>query len=142
MTQARSGDQVQVHYTGRLADGTIFDSSANREPLAFTLGAGDMIPGFEHAVLGMSIGDTKTTIIAAADAYGFPQPERIIEVERHHMPPDLQPHLGQELQMRRRDGGSMTVVITAITEEHVTLDANHPLAGKDLTFDITLVAIA
>jgi FKBP-type peptidyl-prolyl cis-trans isomerase 2 len=141
MVQAQVGDLVRVHYTGRLADGTTFDSSMAREPLEFTLGAGELIPGFEQAVLGMTAGESKTATILADQAYGPHLAERVIEVERHHLPPDLQPEIGQRLQMTRPDGTALTVVVTALTEAQVTLDANHPLAGQDLIFDIMLVEI-
>jgi len=141
MAQAQIGDMVKVHYTGRLADGTTFDTSMEREPLEFTLGEGELIPGFEQAVLGMVVGASRTTSIPAAQAYGPHHAERVIEVERHHLPPDLQPELGQQLQMTRPDGTQITVVVTTITETQVTLDANHPLAGRDLIFDIMLVEI-
>jgi peptidylprolyl isomerase len=141
MAQAQSGDLVRVHYTGRLADGTIFDTSMEREPLEFTLGGGELIPGFEQAVLGMTAGESKTATILVDQAYGPHHTERVIDVERHHLPPDLQPELGQRLQMTRPDGTTITVVITTITETQVTLDANHPLAGQDLIFDIMLVEI-
>jgi peptidylprolyl isomerase len=139
MAQAQVGDLVKVHYTGRLADGTIFDTSMEREPLEFTLGEGELIPGFEQAVLGMATGESKTETILADQAYGPHHTERVIDVERHHLPPDLQPELGQQLQMTRPDGTTITVIVTTITETQVTLDANHPLAGQDLIFDIMLV---
>jgi peptidylprolyl isomerase len=104
MAQAQAGDLVKVHYTGRLADGTIFDTSMEREPLEFTLGGGELIPGFEQAVLGMTAGESKTATILADQAYGPHRIERVIDVERHHLPPDLQPELGQRLQMSRPDG--------------------------------------
>jgi peptidylprolyl isomerase len=141
MAQAQHGDMVKVHYTGRLANGTTFDTSMQREPLEFTLGEGQLIPGFEEAVLGMTPGESKTATIPADQAYGPYHSERIMEVERHHLPPDLHPELGQRLQLTRPDGTSLTVMVTAVTEEQVTLDANHPLAGKDLIFDIRLVEI-
>ncbi|MGE3540286.1 MAG: peptidylprolyl isomerase [Candidatus Tectimicrobiota bacterium] len=141
MAQARSGDQVTVHYTGRLTDGTEFDSSTNREPLAFRLGSGQLIPGFEEAVLGMTPGESKTTTIPADQAYGPRQQERMMTVERHHLPPDLQPEVGQHLHMTRQDGSEVTVVVAAVSETEVMLDANHPLAGHDLIFEITLVEI-
>jgi len=141
MAQAQVGDTVQVHYTGRLADGTIFDSSIQREPLEFTLGEGGMIAGFEHAVVGMSPGESKTETIPSEQAYGPHRAELLIEMDRQHLPPDLQPHVGQHLQMTRPNGVAVPVVITAVTISQVTLDANHPLAGQDLIFDITLVAI-
>lgn len=141
MPQAQQGDQVRVHYTGRLADGTTFDTSLQREPLEFTLGEGELIPGFEQAVVGMSPGESKTTTIPSNEAYGPHRPERVIDVERHHLPPDLQPEIGQRLHLTRQDGSRITVMVTAMTEAQVTLDANHPLAGQDLIFDITLVEI-
>lgn len=141
MVQAQVGDVVKVHYTGRLADGTTFDTSMQREPLECTLGEGELIPGFEQAILGMAAGESKTTTIPTDQAYGPHRLDRVIDVERHHLPPDLQPELGQRLNMTRPDGTSLTVVVTTITETQVTLDANHPLAGKDLIFDITLVEI-
>jgi FKBP-type peptidyl-prolyl cis-trans isomerase 2 len=141
MAQAQAGDLVKVHYTGRLADGTIFDTSMEREPLEFTLGSGELIPGFEQVVLGMTAGESKTATILADQAYGPHRTEQVIDVERHHLPPDLQPELGQRLQMTRPDGTTITVVVTATTETQVTLDANHPLAGRDLIFDIMLVEI-
>ena len=141
MPQAQHGDLVKVHYTGRLADGTTFDTSLQREPLEFTVGEGDLIPGFEQAVLGMAPGESRTTTIPSDQAYGPHHPERVMDVERHHLPPDLQPALGQRLHMTRQDGSTLTVVVTAVTEAQVTLDANHPLAGQDLIFDITLVEI-
>jgi peptidylprolyl isomerase len=141
MGQAQSGDRVRVHYTGRLANGTMFDTSMEREPLEFTVGGGELIPGFDQAVLGMTAGESKTATIPADQAYGPHHAERVINVERHHLPPDLQPELGQRLQMTRPDGTTLTVVVTTITETHVTLDANHPLAGQDLIFDLMLVEI-
>ena len=141
MAQAQVGDMVKVHDTGRLADGTTFDTSMEREPLEFTVGGGELIPGFDQAVLGMTAGESKTATIPADQAYGQHHAERVINVERHHLPPDLQPELGQRLQMTRPDGTTLTVVVTTITETHVTLDANHPLAGQDLIFDLMLVEI-
>lgn len=141
MTQAQLGDTVQVHYTGKLADGTTFDSSQQREPLQFTLGQGDVIPGFEQAVVGMTPGDSKTETIPSDQAYGDHQAERVIEVDRQQLPSDLQPQIGQRLQMTQPNGPAIELMVTGITESQVTLDANHPLAGKALTFDITLVAI-
>ena len=141
MTQAQVGDMVKVHYTGRLTDGTTFDTSLERDPLEFTLGEGELIAGFEQAVLGMAAGESKTTTIPADQAYGPHHAERVIDVERHHLPSDLQPEIGQRLEMTRPDGTTLTVMITTVTETQVTLDANHPLAGKDLIFDITLVEI-
>ena len=141
MTQAQVGDMVKVHYTGRLTDGTTFDTSLERDPLEFTLGEGELIAGFEQAVLGMAAGESKTTTIPADQAYGPHHAERMIDVERHHLPSDLQPEIGQRLEMTRPDGTTLSVMITTVTETQVTLDANHPLAGQDLIFDITLLEI-
>lgn len=141
MTQAQPGDTVQVHYTGKLADGTPFDSSLQRDPLQFTLGQGEIIPGFEQAVVGMAPGESKTETIPSDQAYGPHRSEMVLEVAREQLPNDLQPEVGQQLQMRQQDGTAVPVVVSDISESQVTLDANHPLAGKDLTFDITLVAI-
>jgi len=139
--QAENGDVVQVHYTGKLADGTVFDSSVGREPLEFTLGAGQMIPGFEQAVLGMKVGESKTVTIPANEAYGPRLDDLIAEVLRERLPSDLTPEVGQQLGMNRPDGGVSIVTITGVSDNTVTIDANHPLAGEDLTFEIELVKI-
>jgi FKBP-type peptidyl-prolyl cis-trans isomerase 2 len=141
MAQAKPGDIVKIHYTGRLEDGTVFDSSANREPLEFTLDGGQVIPGFEQAVLGMTPGESKTEKIPMDQAYGPHRPEMVLEVSRQQMPPELQPEVGQQLQVQQPDGQTIPVFVTEVTESTVTLDANHPLAGEDLTFDIELVEI-
>jgi peptidylprolyl isomerase len=141
MTQAKAGDKVKVHYTGKLADGTTFDTSAEQDPLEFTLGAGEVIPGFEAAVLGLKVGEARTTTIPAAEAYGEYNDEMVLEVDREDMPPQLQPRLGQQLQVKQGEGEVISVVVTEVGEDSITLDANHPLAGKDLTFDIELVGI-
>jgi len=142
MGQAKPGDTVKVHYTGKLDDGTVFDTSADNEPLEFTVGQGQVIPGFESAVVGMNAGDMKTTKITADDAYGPHRPEMVITVERGMFPDDLDPQVDQQVQIRQSNGQSFVATITEVTDEDVTLDANHPLAGKDLTFDIQLVEIA
>ena len=144
MTQAKAGDTVKVHYTGKLDDGTVFDTSAEREPLEFMIGEGQVIPGFEQAIIGMEPGDSKTTKIGSDDAYGPHRPEMVLSVERDQFPPNIEPELDQQLQIRQPDGQTFVVTVTDITDngEHVTLDANHPLAGQDLTFDIQLVEIA
>jgi FKBP-type peptidyl-prolyl cis-trans isomerase 2 len=141
MAQAKPGDTVKIHYTGRLEDGTVFDSSANREPLEFTLDGGQVIPGFEQAVVGMTPGESKTEKIPMDQAYGPHRPEMVLEVSRQQMPPELQPEVGQQLQVQQPDGQTIPVFVTEVTESTVTLDANHPLAGEDLTFDIELVEI-
>lgn len=141
MAQVGPGDTVQVHYTGKFVDGTTFDSSAGGQPLEFTLGRGELIPGFEHAILGMALGESKTYTIPAQQAYGAHQPELLLEVHHEEFPEDITPYVGQQLQMTQANGSTVQVVVTAVDAAHVTLDANHPLAGKDLVFDITLVAI-
>jgi peptidylprolyl isomerase len=141
MPQAQLGDTVQVHYSGRLNDGTIFDSSQQREPLEFTLGQGELIPGFERAVLGMAPGESKTETILPEDGYGPHRSDLCITIDRQEFPTEIQPHVGQRLQMTQNDGRVVPVVVTVVTGSEVTLDANHPLAGQDLIFDITLVII-
>jgi peptidylprolyl isomerase len=142
MVHAKPGDTVKIHYTGRLEDGTVFDSSANGEPLEFTLSGGEVIPGFDQAVVGMSPGESKTEKISMEQAYGPYREEMVIEVNRQQLPPDLQPEVGQQLQVQQENGQLIPVLVTEVTESQVTLDANHPLAGEDLTFDIQLVEIA
>ena len=132
---------MQVDYTGKLADGTVFDSSVERGPLEFTLGAGQVIPGFEKAVLGMKVGEQKTVTIPADEAYGPYRDEQVVELPREKLPSDMTPEVGQQLVMRQPDGSEIVVVITELSDETVTIDANHPLAGKDLTFEIELVKI-
>jgi peptidylprolyl isomerase len=141
MAQAKPGDTVKVHYTGKLNDGTVFDTSSERDPLEFTVGEGQVIPGFEQAVVGMNIGDSKTTRIPADEAYGPHRPEMVLQVARDQFPPNIDPEVDQQLQIRQPDGQTFVVTVTDINEEGVTLDANHPLAGEDLTFDIQLVEI-
>ncbi len=141
MAEAKQGDTVKVHYTGKLDDGTVFDTSAEREPLQFTIGQGQIIPGFEEAVVGMSEGESKTTQIPSDAAYGPHRDEMIVEVDRSQFPPNLDPEVGQQLQIRQPDGQAIVVTVTDLSDESATLDANHPLAGKDLTFDIELVQV-
>lgn len=142
MAQAKKGDTVKVHYTGSLEDGTVFDSSQNRDPLEFTIGEGKLISGFEYAVEGMNSGEAKTEKIPAGKAYGPRVKELVVEVEKEQIPPNLTPEVGQQLQMRRDDGRIIPVTITGVSESKVTLDANHPLAGKDLVFKIELLEVA
>lgn len=141
MAEAKQGDDVKVHYTGRLEDGTVFDSSQDRDPLEFTLGEGQVIPGFEEAVQGMGEGESKTTTIAADEAYGPRRDDLILPVERDRFPEDVDPEVGQPLQMQTNDGQVVQVVVQEIKDGTVMLDANHPLAGQDLTFDIELVEL-
>jgi len=141
MSQAKSGDTVKIHYTGTLDDGTQFDSSSGREPLEFEVGSGQVIPGFEKAVEGMAVGDTKTVNIPAKDAYGPRHDEMIQEVPKSALPDDVEPQVGMGLQARRADGAMLDLTITEVGEESITVDGNHPLAGQALNFDLELVEI-
>jgi peptidylprolyl isomerase len=141
MTQAKTGDTIAVEYTGKLDDGTVFDSSVGKDPLQFTLGTGAVIPGFEEAVIGMDTGDSKTVTIPAEEAYGEHNPDLVMVFERERIPPELTVEVGQQLQLQQDNGRAVPVVVTDLSSSEVTLDANHPLAGEDLTFDIQLVAI-
>ncbi|HKK84997.1 MAG TPA: peptidylprolyl isomerase [Roseovarius sp.] len=142
MTEVKSGDTVRIHYTGTLTDGQTFDSSEGRDPLEFTVGSGQIIPGLEAAIPGMEVGEKKTVEIAADDAYGQPDPNAQQAVPRAEIPDDIPLDLGTQLQVQTPQGQVMPVTVVEVTEEQVTLDANHPLAGKDLTFKIELVEIA
>ena len=140
METAKTGDRVRVHYTGILEDGSVFDSSTGRDPLEFTVGSGQVIPGFDQAVAGMKPGDERKVTIPAAEAYGSRRDDLVIEVERERLPDNLDPQIGQQLQLSQ-EGQSFVVRIAEVSEESVTLDANHPLAGEDLTFELQLVEI-
>lgn len=139
--QAKKGDAVQVHYTGKLEDGSVFDSSANREPLGFTLGAGQMIQGFDAAVDGMAVGDKKTVTIPADEAYGQKREDMMIEVPIEQVPADIKPEVGMQLTLQGGNGQPMPVMVTHVDEKKIVLDANHQLAGKDLIFEIELMKI-
>lgn len=141
MTQAKNNDSVKVHYTGKLKDGTVFDSSKDRSPLQFQLGQGQIIPGFEQAVVGMNPGETKTVNIPSNQAYGPRLEELIQEVPRQQLPTDMEFQVGQRLQLGQEKEQPMIVEVTDVTEASITLDANHPLAGKELLFDIELLEI-
>ncbi len=139
MTATKKGDNVKVHYTGKLADGTVFDSSEGGEPLAFAIGSGQVIQGFEEGVVGMKVGESKTVHIPVEKAYGERKDELVIQAPIEQVPPDLNPELGMRLEMGGANGEILRVVVAEITETHITLDANPPLAGKDLIFEIELV---
>jgi peptidylprolyl isomerase len=141
MAGAKQGDTVKVHYVGRLTDGTVFDSSEGREPLEFTLGEGHVVLGFEEAVTGMEMGESKTANIPAFEAFGPFHDEMVQEVDRGQFPDDIAIEAGQQFQFEPPDGPSIVVTVVEADDEIVTVDANHPLAGKDLVFDIELVAI-
>lgn len=138
---AKIGDTVKVHYTGKLEDGSIFDSSVNSEPLQFTLGDNMVIAGFDKAVVGMGLGESKTIGIPMDEAYGPYHSELVQEVNRTDIPTDMDLQVGQRLQAQREDGQLVVITVIEVSESTVKLDANHPLAGKDLFFDIELVEI-
>ena len=138
---AETGNTVKVHYTGKLTDGTVFDTSVDREPLEVTLGQGQVIAGFEQAVIGMRVGETKTVTIPVDEAYGPRRDDLIFEVERDELPANLVPEVGMQLQMSQGDGSIAIVTITDIFETKVKIDSNHSLAGQDLIFEIELVEI-
>ena len=141
MAEVKKGDKVKVHYTGRLEDGTVFDSSEGRTPLEFEVGAGMMIAGFDAAVFGMKIGEKKTAEIPAAEAYGERRDEMMFDVPVSNLPSDLTPEVGMPLAMQQSDGTPVPVKIAEIKGDVVVIDANHELAGKNLIFDIEMVEI-
>lgn len=141
MAEVKAGDTVRIHYKGTLDDGSVFDSSDGRDPLEFAVGSGQIIPGLDVALPGMKVGDEKTVKVAADQAYGPVNPDARQPVPREQFPPNIPIELGASLQVQTQDGQVMTVTIVEIGEENVILDANHPLAGKDLTFEIALVSI-
>lgn len=141
MSKAKNDDKIKVHYTGTLEDGTVFDSSREREPLEFTVGGGEMIKGFDDAVVGMAVGESKKFTILAADAYGERRDEMVFDVERSQLPEGMEPEVGQHLQTEAEGGHPVILEIVSIEDEKVTLDGNHPLAGKDLNFDIEVMEI-
>jgi peptidylprolyl isomerase len=142
MPTARSGDTVRVHYTGRLDDGTVFDSSRERDPLEFQLGSGQVIAGFDEAVEGMATGESKSVRIPSAEAYGEHDEALLLRVPIEQFPPDMRPEIGQHLQLSRDGAEPVVVTVAEVSDDRVVLDANHPLAGRDLTFDLELVDIA
>ena len=137
----QSGNTIKIHYNGRLTDGTTFDSSAGRSPLEFTVGSGSVIKGFDDGVQGMTIGEKKTIEIPFAHAYGPEDPSMIIEFPVDRLPEDLKPEIGMQLNMNNAEGQQFPVVISDINSEKIVLNANHPLAGKDLIFDLELLEI-
>jgi peptidylprolyl isomerase len=142
MAQAAVGDTVQLHYTGKLKDGTEFGTSRGQEPLQFKVGENTILPKLEMSVVGMAIGDTASVEIAAADGYGPRQPEAVETVDRSVLPAEVELVVGNQLQAQTQDGQTLVVTIIAVDDASVTLDGNHPLAGEDLTFEIELVEIA
>ncbi len=149
MVKAKKGDKVKVHYTGRFEGGDIFDSSECDEhgcdcdvsPLEFIIGNGEVIPGFEKAVIGMKVGETKSVIIPVDDAYGKRNDEMVVSIDRSDVPEDITPEVGMRLEFAQDDDHVFPVTITEVSDTHITIDANHPLAGIELTFDLRLVEI-
>ena len=141
MAQVKQGDTVQVNYTGKLQDGTVFDTSYDRHPIQFTLGKGQLIAGFEQAMLGMNAGEKKTVVIPPDQAYGQRLAEKIVAVERSCLPADMSPEVGQRLEITQENDQTALVTVAGISETSITLDSNHPLSGKDLTFELELVSI-
>lgn len=141
MAQAASGDTVKVHYTGKLDDGTVFDSSREREPLEFTLDEGQIIPGFEEAVAGMEQGEETTVEIPPEKAYGPHQEDAVMEFPLEQLPDEMEPEVGMQLQLQGQNGQAFPARVVEVGDDTVTLDANHPLAGETLTFEIELVEV-
>ena len=139
--EAKKGDRVRVHYTGTLDDGTVFDTSVDREPLEFVLGEGQVIPGFEKAVLGLKAGEKTTVTMGPDEAYGPRMEEMVFDVERGKFPEDYVPEMDQQLQIPQEDGSVMVVTVVKFDDKIITLDANHPLAGQNLNFEVELVKI-
>jgi FKBP-type peptidyl-prolyl cis-trans isomerase 2 len=141
MRPVKKGDRVKVHYTGKLADGTIFENSRQGEPLLFQTGEGKIIPGFEQAIIGMAAGEIKTVKLDHSEAYGPYHPELVIEVERSELPPDVELMVGHQVEFQLRKDQTALATITRVSDSKVTLDANHPLAGKEVIFEIELLGI-
>jgi peptidylprolyl isomerase len=142
MSQAKNGDTVKVHYTGKLDDGMVFDSSADREPLEFVIGGGNIIQGFDTALIGMAVGDRKTIEVPPEQGYGERDEKLVADIARSQVPDNMDIQVGAALTVKHDNGQVVNVTVTDMTANHVTLDANHPLAGKTLTFDLKLVAIS
>jgi FKBP-type peptidyl-prolyl cis-trans isomerase SlpA len=141
MSQAKKNDTVKVHYTGKLTSGEVFDSSKERDPLEFKVGSGQLIPGFDQAVEGMEVNEKKTINIPSEKAYGASNPDLIRNVSQEQLPEDIEPEVGQTLIASGPEGQETRLVVTEVHDEHIVVDANHPLAGKDLVFDLELVDI-
>jgi peptidylprolyl isomerase len=139
MSKVSDGSKVKVHYTGKLNDGTVFDSSQDRDPLEFTVGQGQVIQGFEDAVRGMEAGDSRNVTIECENAYGQRRDDMILEIPRNNFPDEIPPNVGQQLMLRHPEGQEFPALIVDVTDDKITLDANHPLAGEDLNFEIKLV---
>jgi FKBP-type peptidyl-prolyl cis-trans isomerase SlpA len=142
MSQVKANDTVKVHYTGKLADGQVFDSSVERgEPIEFTMGQGQLIPGFEKGLIDMKVNEKKTINIPKEEAYGEPREELVQEVQKSQLPDEIKPEVGMGLVSKSPDGQEMNLVVKDVKEETIVVDGNHPLAGKDLVFDLEVVEI-
>ena len=141
MSTARTGDTVKVHYTGRLDDNTVFDTSRGKAPLELKIGDGNLIKSFENGLIGMAVGEKKNLVIPPEEAYGQNDQKLTTTVSRAHLPDSVQPAIGMQLQVKQKDGSVFMVWITGMDAETVTLDANHPLAGQTLNFDVELTDI-
>jgi FKBP-type peptidyl-prolyl cis-trans isomerase 2 len=141
MAQAKAGDTVRVHYEGQLSDGTIFDSSLEREPIEFILGQDTVIPGFEQAVIGMEVGESKDVSIPPEDGFGEYSEDLVVNIEKSILPPDINPELGMQLEVSSEEETPRVFTIADIAEDIITLDGNHPLAGEEIAFKIELLEI-
>lgn len=141
MSQVKQNDTVKVHYTGKLADGQVFDTSEGKEPIEFTLGEGQLIPGFEKGLIDMKVNEKKTITIPKEEAYGEPRPELVQEVEKNQLPEEIKPEVGMGLVSKTPDGREMNLIVAEVKDETIVVDGNHPLAGKDLVFDLEVVEI-
>ncbi len=139
MKEVNNGDTIRVHYTGKLKDGSEFDSSKGKDPIEFTVGSGNLIQGFEQGVIGMKVGDKKNITILPGDAYGEKREDLSAKIDRKEIPKDVTPEIGMQLQMQRPDGGIINVIVTEVATDSITLDANHPLAGQTLIFELEMV---
>ena len=142
MSEATNGDRVKVNYTGKLQDGKVIGSTENNQPVEFTIGSGQIMPGIEKGIMGMEVGERKTITIPPQDGFGPRREELVVDVNRSELPENMEPAIGQRVRMRQGDGRNIDLVITEVAEDSITLDANHPLAGQMLLFDLELVAIA
>ncbi|RYM32048.1 peptidylprolyl isomerase [Brumimicrobium glaciale] len=141
MSQVKQNDKVKVHYTGKLANGEVFDSSEGRDPMEFQVGTGQLIPGFENGVIDMKVNEKKTIVIPSTEAYGEPREELIQEVPRDKLPQEIQPEIGMGLVSKTPDGQEIQLVVKEVKEDAIIVDGNHPLAGQELTFDVEVVEI-
>ena len=141
MAQAKHGDTVKIHYTGKLEDGTVFDTSTGRDPLQFNIGESQVIQGFEKGVTGMNLNELKTVTIPSDEAYGPHREEMVLNIPRDQFPPNIEPEIGQQLELGQENGQTTIAIVSQLSKSNVTLDANHPLAGETLIFDIQLIEI-